>query len=217
MRGHFSRKCRSPRDTRNKDTHRRNVPVETSTSNSLVSQCDGVGSYNWSFQADEEPTKYALMAFPSLSSSSSDKRNSQFDVLSYKTSLEFVEARLVVYQQNENVFEEDIKLLKLDVMLRDSALVEPRKKFEKAKQERDELKLRLENFQTSLKNLREGYQAIPHPYTGTFMPSKPDLVFHDAPTAHETVPIVLNVELSTTMPNKDLSQSNRPFALIIKD
>nr|GEZ07116.1 copia protein [Tanacetum cinerariifolium] len=47
---------RSPRDTRNKDTQKRNVPVETSTSNALVSQCDGVGSYDWSFQADEEPT-----------------------------------------------------------------------------------------------------------------------------------------------------------------
>nr|GEX38586.1 hypothetical protein [Tanacetum cinerariifolium] len=140
----------SPRDTRNKGTQRRNVPMETTTSNALVSQCDGVGSYDWSFQADEEPTIYALMAFTSSSSLSSDSevahcsktytkayttlqshydkltvdfRKSQFDVLSYKTSLESIEARLVVYQQNENVFEEDVKLLKLDVMLRDNALV----------------------------------------------------------------------------------------------
>nr|GEU50865.1 ribonuclease H-like domain-containing protein [Tanacetum cinerariifolium] len=184
-RGYFSKVCRSPRDTRNKDTQRRNVPLETSTSNALVSQCDGVG-------------------------------------------LESVEARLVVYQQNENVFEEDIKLLKLDVMLRDNALVELRKKFEKAEKESDELKLKLENFQTSLKNLSkllerqitdktrlgydnqvfnsivfdcdemtgseldvsvptspvhdsyksgEGYHAVPPPYTRTFMPSKPNLVF----------------------------------------
>nr|GEW01874.1 hypothetical protein [Tanacetum cinerariifolium] len=81
------------------------------------------------------------------------RRKSQFDVLSYKTGLEFVEARLVVYQQNENMFEEDIKLLKLDVMLRDNALVELRKKFKKAEQERDELKIKLENFQISSKNL----------------------------------------------------------------
>nr|GEU30668.1 hypothetical protein [Tanacetum cinerariifolium] len=80
-------------------------------------------------------------------------RKSQFDVLSYRTCLESVKARLVVYQQNENVFEEDIKLLKHDVMLRDIALVELRKKFEKVKKERDELKLTLENFQTSSKNL----------------------------------------------------------------
>nr|GEZ27944.1 ribonuclease H-like domain-containing protein [Tanacetum cinerariifolium] len=55
--GHFARDCR------------KNVPVETSTSNALVSQCDCVGSYDWSFQAEEEPTNYALMAFSSLSSS----------------------------------------------------------------------------------------------------------------------------------------------------
>nr|GFB38335.1 ribonuclease H-like domain-containing protein [Tanacetum cinerariifolium] len=35
-RGHFARECRSPKDTRNKETQRRNVPVETSTSNALV-------------------------------------------------------------------------------------------------------------------------------------------------------------------------------------
>nr|GEV42735.1 putative ribonuclease H-like domain-containing protein [Tanacetum cinerariifolium] len=40
--GHFARECRSPRDTRNKDTQRRNVPVVTSTSNAVVSQSDGV-------------------------------------------------------------------------------------------------------------------------------------------------------------------------------
>nr|GEU81300.1 hypothetical protein [Tanacetum cinerariifolium] len=37
MRGHFARECRSPKDTRSKEPQRRNVPVETSTSNALVS------------------------------------------------------------------------------------------------------------------------------------------------------------------------------------
>nr|GFA69372.1 hypothetical protein [Tanacetum cinerariifolium] len=37
-----------------------------------VLHCDGVGSYDWSFQTDEEPTNYALMTFTSSSSSSSD-------------------------------------------------------------------------------------------------------------------------------------------------
>nr|GFB16263.1 hypothetical protein [Tanacetum cinerariifolium] len=72
---HFERECRSPKDTRRNvlvETQRRNVPVETSTSNALVSQCDGVGSYDWSFQAEEEPTNFALMAFTSSSSSCSD-------------------------------------------------------------------------------------------------------------------------------------------------
>nr|GEZ39020.1 hypothetical protein [Tanacetum cinerariifolium] len=50
-RGHFSRECRPPRDNWNKETTRRTVPVEVSTSNALVSQCDAVGGYDWSFQA----------------------------------------------------------------------------------------------------------------------------------------------------------------------
>nr|GEZ49599.1 hypothetical protein [Tanacetum cinerariifolium] len=52
--GHFARECKSPNDTRRNvpvETQRRNVPVETSTSNALVLQCNGVGSYDWSFQA----------------------------------------------------------------------------------------------------------------------------------------------------------------------
>nr|GFB83022.1 hypothetical protein [Tanacetum cinerariifolium] len=40
----------------------------------------------------------------------------------------------------------------------------------------------------------EGYHAVPLPYTGTFMPHKPDLVFHNAPTASEIVPNVSDSE-----------------------
>nr|GFB02159.1 hypothetical protein [Tanacetum cinerariifolium] len=73
--GNFAIECRSPKDTRRNvqvEPQRRNVPVETSTLNGLVYQCNGMGSYDWSFQAEEEPTNYALMAFTSLSSSSFD-------------------------------------------------------------------------------------------------------------------------------------------------
>nr|GEW74790.1 ribonuclease H-like domain-containing protein [Tanacetum cinerariifolium] len=218
-RGHFARKCMSPKDTRNKDTQRRNVP------------------------ADEEPTNYALMAFTFSSSLNSD--NEEFPVLKHvlklillcnhtMISLESVEARLVVYQQNENVFEKDIKLLKLDVMLRDNALVDLRKKFEKVEQERDELKLKLEIFQTSSKNLSKPLASqitdkiglcydnqvfnstvfdcdeLISSESGGSMPTSP---VHDS----ETVLDVLHVEPSTTKPNKDLSQSNRPSSPIIKD
>nr|GEU65360.1 copia protein [Tanacetum cinerariifolium] len=68
--------------------------------------------YDWSFQAEEEPTNYALMAFSSSSSSSDNE-------------------------------------------LRDNALVSLRQNLEKAEQEKDDLKLKLEKFQTSSKNLSE--------------------------------------------------------------
>nr|GFA62480.1 hypothetical protein [Tanacetum cinerariifolium] len=178
-------------------------------------------SYDRSFQVEEEPTNYALMAFTFSSSSSNnevvsyskacskpyatlqshydkltdDFQKSQFDVISYKTGLESIEARLLVYQQNESVFEEDFKLLKLEVQLRDNALVVLRQKFEKAKQERDDLKLKLEKFQTSLNNLS----------------------FHDAPNVNETIHTAFNVELSPTKPENDLSHTYRPSTPIIKD
>nr|GEZ97511.1 hypothetical protein [Tanacetum cinerariifolium]GFA04368.1 hypothetical protein [Tanacetum cinerariifolium] len=47
--GYFVRECKSPKDTRRNvqlETQRRSVPVKTCTSNALVSQCDGVGSYD---------------------------------------------------------------------------------------------------------------------------------------------------------------------------
>nr|GFC01499.1 hypothetical protein [Tanacetum cinerariifolium] len=47
----FARECRSPKDNKNKDTPRRTIPVEVSTSNALVSQCDGVGYDNQVFNS----------------------------------------------------------------------------------------------------------------------------------------------------------------------
>ncbi|GKB88243.1 retrovirus-related pol polyprotein from transposon TNT 1-94 [Tanacetum coccineum] len=66
-RGHFARRCRAQRnqDNKNKETSRRSVPMETTTSIALVS-CDGLGGYDWSDQAYEGPN-YALMAYSSLS------------------------------------------------------------------------------------------------------------------------------------------------------
>nr|GEU30116.1 hypothetical protein [Tanacetum cinerariifolium] len=63
----------------------------------------------------------------------------------------------------------------------------------------------------------EGYHAVPPLYNGTFMPSKPDLVFNDAPNASESVAHVLHVESSSNKPSKDMSMLLRPDAPIIED
>nr|GEZ06220.1 ribonuclease H-like domain-containing protein [Tanacetum cinerariifolium] len=237
-RGHFARECRSPKDTRRPtvaEPQRRSVPVETSTSNVLVSQCDATGSYDWSYQAKEEPTKFALMAFSSSSSNSS----SDCEALSLlkQDCLESVEARLLVYKKNESVLEENIKLLNIEVQLRDTALATLRQKLETTEKDRDDLNIKLEKFQTSSKRLTDllasqtsdkaglgynskvfvpsrGYHAVPPPMTGTFMPPKPDLVFH-TPPLDENKHIAFNVQLSPTKHEQDLpSTSSAP---IIKD
>ncbi|GJZ45817.1 hypothetical protein Tco_0593413 [Tanacetum coccineum] len=122
--------------------------------------------------------------------------------------LESVEARLTHYKKNEAVFEESINVLKLEVKLRDTSLVENKKKLEKAEKERDnevidKFKTRLgynatsstaaspavESFVNSSKMLEnqeynksksdKGYHAVPLPFTRNFKPRKPDLTFMD--------------------------------------
>nr|GEU36064.1 hypothetical protein [Tanacetum cinerariifolium] len=82
--GHFTRECGSPKDTRRivaAEPQRRHVLIETSTSNALVSQCDGIGSYDWSYQAEEEPANFALIAIPSSSSASDNEAITQRVIL----------------------------------------------------------------------------------------------------------------------------------------
>ncbi|GKE43717.1 hypothetical protein Tco_1471001, partial [Tanacetum coccineum] len=169
-----------------------------------------------------------------------DYNKSQFNLVSYKAGLESVEAKLAHYKKNEAVFEESINVLKLKVRLRDNALVEYKNKLEKAKKDRDELKLTLEKFQNSSKSLNnllesqvsdkfktglgynatsstaaspavesfmnssemlenqeynksksdKGYLAVPPPYTGNFIPFKPDLIFMDEIVESENVDII---------------------------
>nr|GEY62246.1 reverse transcriptase [Tanacetum cinerariifolium] len=241
IKGHFARECRSPKDSRRStvtEPQRRNVPVETLTLNTLVSQCDGTGTYDKSYQAEEKPTNFALMAFSSSScsliSSSNHEvsscskacskaysqlqtqydtiienfRKSQFDVISYQTRLKTVEARLLVYKQNDQTSEK--------AGLRYNSQVFTKAMFD------------CENYYSSENNcdswppsnlydrfIPSGrYHAVPPPVTGTFMPPKPDLVFH-TPPSNENEHLPFNVQISQTKPEQDLS--SRPSAPIIEN
>ncbi|GJY03116.1 ribonuclease H-like domain-containing protein [Tanacetum coccineum] len=154
-RGHFTKECRAPRnqEDRNREITRRVVPVEITTSNALVS-CDGSG-YDWSDQVEEGPANFALMAYSSTSSNS--------EVSTDSNCLESVEARLLVYKKNKSVYEEDIKVLKYEIHLREVAIIELRRKLELAQKQKMKFSL--------------GYNVVPPPYTGNFMPPKPDLSF----------------------------------------
>nr|GEU64728.1 hypothetical protein [Tanacetum cinerariifolium] len=245
------------------------MPIKNPTENALIAQ-DEFGGYVWSYQAEEEHlTNYALMALTSSGSSSSrdsevdscsktclqayatpkeqydslylDYKKYQFNLVSYKAVLQSLEENLVHYKKNEAVFEEKINILILDVRLRDNALVEYIKKLEKAKKERDELKLTLKKYQNSSKSLNtllesqvsdkvktglgykaaspavenfvnsskiienqenvksrsdKGYHAVPIPYTGNYIPPKPDLLLTDEQVESESVDVVSNVSSS---------------------
>ncbi|GJS10697.1 ribonuclease H-like domain-containing protein [Tanacetum coccineum] len=120
-----------------------------------------------------------------------DLRTARISAVSYKTGLESVEARLLVFKKNEYVYVGDIKLLKHEIYLRDLDITELKRKLELVTKEKDEVQLTVQKFENSSKSLSElldrqimdkcktrlGYNAIPPPYTRNFMPPKPDLVY----------------------------------------
>ncbi|GJY94342.1 ribonuclease H-like domain-containing protein [Tanacetum coccineum] len=317
-RGHFARECRAPRNqgNRNGDAPRRIVPVET-PANALVVQ-DGICGYDWSYQAEEGPTDFALMAHLSSGSSSSSSSNtevqncskeclesyqslqkqydqqhdalkkSNLEIIGYQLGLESLEARIVVHQKNEAVYEEDIAFLKYDVQVKDISIKDLKNQLEEALKEKDDLKLKLEKFETSSMKLTklinsqisvnnksgvgfdsqmnenelhdchlnksevfesasdssvneieeennqvndrfkkvEGYHAVPPPYTGNYMPSRPDLSFAGLDDSvyktkvSETISSVPRIESTASKSSKDsLEQPKdvRPSAPIIEE
>nr|GEZ43100.1 hypothetical protein [Tanacetum cinerariifolium]GEZ49000.1 hypothetical protein [Tanacetum cinerariifolium] len=171
--GHFARECRSPKETR------RNVAAEPQRRNVL---------------AEEEPTNYALMAFTSSTSSSSDN-----EVPSCSKACTKAYATLQShYSYNTQVFT--------------SSMFDCDEMFTSETDESLPASLIYDRYRSGY-----GYHAVPPPYTGTFMPPKPDLVFHDVPNVNETDRIAFNIELSPTKPDKDLYHTHRPLAPIIED
>ncbi|GKA25468.1 putative ribonuclease H-like domain-containing protein [Tanacetum coccineum] len=143
-RGHFAKECRATRKQGNKnvdawyrsrDNTRRAVPVETSDAlvvqdNALIVQ-DGLG-YDWSYIAQDEPTEFALMA----NTSGSD-------------------TELVVHQKNEAVYEEKIAVLEFEVKDKGNAVTRLTNQLEQTLKEKEDLKAKLEQFETSSKNLNK--------------------------------------------------------------
>ncbi|GKA55709.1 putative ribonuclease H-like domain-containing protein [Tanacetum coccineum] len=274
---------------RNGDVPRRIVSVET-PENALVVQ-DGIGGYDWSYQAKEGPTDFALMDHLSSGSSSSSSSNTEVQNCSkecLESCLESLEARIVVHQKNEVVYEEDIAFFKYNVKIRDNSIIKLKNQLVQALKEKDDLKLKLEKFETSSMRLTklinsqisvnnksgvgfvsqmnenelhdchlnksevfesasdssvneieeennqvndrfkkvEGYHAVPPPYTGNYMPSRPDLSFAGLDDSvyktnvSETISSVPRIESTASKSSKDsLEQPKdvRPSAPIIEE
>ncbi|GJZ64298.1 putative ribonuclease H-like domain-containing protein [Tanacetum coccineum] len=167
-----------------RDNTRRIVPVETSDAlvvqnNALIVQ-DGLG-YDWSYITQDEPIEFALIAYISNSSGSDtevqscsknyvktyEKLQKQFDehrqtlskanleIVAYQLGLEFVEAQLVVHQKNEVVYEEKIAVLKFEVKYKSNTITRLKNQLDETLREKDDLKAKLKQFETSSKNLNK--------------------------------------------------------------
>ncbi|GJW79175.1 hypothetical protein Tco_0140857 [Tanacetum coccineum] len=104
---------------------------------------DGLG-YDWSYIVQDEPTEFALMAYTSNSSGSNTELG-----------LESVEAQLVVHQKNEAIYEEKIAVLKFEVKDKSNAVTRLKHQLDETLREKDDLKAKLEQFETSSKNLNK--------------------------------------------------------------
>nr|GEW59095.1 reverse transcriptase domain-containing protein [Tanacetum cinerariifolium] len=198
--GHFTQECRSPKDTRRTgaaELQRRHVPVETSTSNALVSQCDGIGSYDWSYQAEEEPTNFALMAIPS--SSSSDNKD---NIIVLKNEVEAREYFIITLKQKlkqAEIERDDLKLKFEKFQSSSKSLTELIASQTNNKHGLGYLSSEDDSESVSLTCSSDrlspsgGYHDVPPPIIGNFMPPKPDLVFNTAPLAVESDHSAFNV------------------------
>nr|GEW58516.1 hypothetical protein [Tanacetum cinerariifolium] len=197
-RGHFAKECKEPmnQDSRNREPTRRTVPVEKTTLNDLVSQCDGFG-YDWSDQTEEGPTNFALMAHSSTSSSSSTNSKVSNDLNCCSSCLECVKD---LKEQNEQLVK-DLRTTRVSAVSYKTGL----ESVEARLQILDKCKTRL------------GYNAVLPPYTRNFMPPKPDLVYHSLDDFVDESVSESVVEKPTVDSNepKTIRKENR--ALIIKD
>ncbi|GKE82115.1 ribonuclease H-like domain-containing protein [Tanacetum coccineum] len=167
--GHFARECNALRnqENRGREINRRTVIVETPTENALVAQ-DGIRGYDWSYQAEEEhPTTFALMAHTSSGSSSSSDSEvdscSKSCVTAYATLKEQYDSLSLNYKRSQfNLVSYKAGLESVEARL--------------ARHKKNEM---LENQEYNKSKSDKGYHAVPLPFTGNFIPHKPDLTFMD--------------------------------------
>ncbi|GKC95985.1 hypothetical protein Tco_1161427, partial [Tanacetum coccineum] len=113
-------------------------------------------------------------------------------------------------------YEEDIKVLKREIHLREVAITELRRKLESSKNLSKLIDCQIvDKCKTYL-----GYNAVPPPYTGNFMPPKPDLSFsslEEFKSEHIVIkPVVKNSEAKASEAKLKAVRKNND-APIIKD
>nr|GEW27879.1 hypothetical protein [Tanacetum cinerariifolium] len=143
--------------------------------NALVVQ-DGLGTYDWSYQVEEEATNFALMAF-TLNSSSSSSSISEVQSCSKQCVQSYEQLKTLFDEQREKLSKANIEIIGYDSQFHEKEVLDIRKE-EVTKTVFDN---HLSHEENSLANDRfkkgEGYHAVLPPLTGNYMPHKPDLSF----------------------------------------
>ncbi|GJS44303.1 hypothetical protein Tco_0569346 [Tanacetum coccineum] len=196
---------------RSGDVPRRIVPVKT-PANALVVQ-DGIGGYDWSFQAEEKPTNFALIVHLSSGSSSSSRSNSKLaEALREKDDLKLKLEKFETSSKNlTDLLNSQISVNNKTGIGFDSQMIE------------NELH---DIYKNNSKVFESASDSIPPPYTGNYMPSRPDLSFAGLDDSvyktnmSETITSVpRNVSIASKSSKDNLEQPKdvRPSAPIIEE
>ncbi|GJZ71894.1 ribonuclease H-like domain-containing protein [Tanacetum coccineum] len=105
--------------------------------------------------------------------------DASIEIKAYSQGLKKVEAQLVAHQQGQLWYEQKIKFMKIDLDDKTDVLTYHKKLLAEAQKEKEDLKAKVEKWHNSSKNLRFVQKvecnAVPHPLTGNYMPSGPDI------------------------------------------
>ncbi|GJW10159.1 hypothetical protein Tco_1575986 [Tanacetum coccineum] len=137
---------------------------------------DGIGGYDWSFQAEEGITNFALMAYTSQGSSSSSSSDLELEeALKEKVDLKL---KLEKFKESSKNL---TKLINSQVSAKDKAGLGYDSQMNKSEVIHSVFNSRESDVENSPVNDRfkkgEGFHVVPPPYTGNYMPSRPDLSF----------------------------------------
>ncbi|GKA50261.1 ribonuclease H-like domain-containing protein [Tanacetum coccineum] len=160
------------------------------------------------------------------------------DGIGYQMGLESLEARIVVHEKNEAVYEEDIAFLKYDVQVKDISIKDLKNhqisakdkaglgydsKMNKSKVVHSVFNSKESDVDDSPVNDRfkigEGFHAVPPPYTRNYMPSRPDLSFFglDDSVYKAKVRETITTASKTSKHSVEKPKTVRPSAPIIED
>ncbi|GKE26845.1 ribonuclease H-like domain-containing protein [Tanacetum coccineum] len=136
-------------------------PEEEITNFALMAYTSqGSSSLSSSSSSDSEVhtcSKDCLKSYETLQKQYDQQREalnkSNLEIIRYQMRLESLEARIVVHENNEVVYEEDIAFLKYNVQVKDISMKDLKNQLEEALKEKDDLKLKLKKFEESSKNL----------------------------------------------------------------
>ncbi|GJZ62187.1 hypothetical protein Tco_0618324 [Tanacetum coccineum] len=120
--------------------------------NALIIQ-DGLG-YDCIYIAQKN--QLSLLSCPTLQTPQGlTQSKANLEIIAYQLGLESVEAQLVVHQKNEAVYEEKIVVLEFEVKDKSNAVTRLKNQLDETLREKDDLKAKLEQFETSSKNLNK--------------------------------------------------------------